>query len=304
MSLITKISNLFAKTESSNTLGVAFRKDALACFFQLEEGEVKSTQVPIEQENYQLAVKSFCKQEHPNANVHLVLSAVQYQIVQVDKPNMPDDEINAALKWQIKDLVTIEPDNMIIDYFSGPVLAGGNQKINVVCAKKDELSAYVEMFEDSDLTLKSIITEEFAFANLIPKTEQAKLLLCQQPNEEIVILIVKDGNIHFHRRLRGYAQLGNKTPEELDFGSLDSLSLEIQRSMDYFERQLKQPPIQEVLLLLPIKTEGYIATRLAENTTASVNILSIDEAVLNNRAAAAAFGAVCLAANGGGQVNE
>lgn len=290
MSLFTKFSNLFAKSESPNTLGLAFRKDALSCFTQTIQGTSETSQFPIEHENYLAAVKSFSDKSEHRANVHVVLSASQYQIVQVDKPNMPDDEINAALKWQIKDLVTIEPDNMVVDYFSGPILAGGAEKINVVCAKKQDLMSMISSLEEDDLTVKSITTEEFAFAGLISNQEQATLLLCQQPNEEVIILIVKDGHIYFHRRLRGFAQLGSKSHEELEFGSIDSLSLEVQRSMDYFERQLKQPPIKDIQLILPIKSEDYIATKLAENTTASVNVLSLDG--ISNKAYAAAYGVV------------
>lgn len=292
MSLFTKFSNFFAKSESPNTLGLAFRKDALSCFIQTTQGTTQTSQLPIEQENYLSAIKSFSDKNEQRADVHIVLSASQYQIVQVDKPNMPEDEINAALKWQIKDLVTVEPENMVVDYFSGPVLAGGAEKINVVCAKKQDLTSMLSALDKDELSVKSITTEEFAFAGLVPNQEQATLLLCQQPNEEVLILIVKDGHIYFNRRLRGFAQLGSKSHEELEFGSIDSLSLEIQRSMDYFERQLKQPPIKDIQVILPIKTENYIANKLAENTTASVNILSLDETIISNKAYAAAYGAV------------
>ncbi len=291
MSFITKFSKLFAKVESPNTMGLAFRKDAIASYCLLESGETSTSQQPVEQENYLQALTDFVHQL-PAAKVNLVLSASQCHIVQVDKPNIPDEELIAALKWQVKDLVPIEPDNMVLDYFSGPTLAGGAEKLNVVCSDKSELTAYVQLFEQSPSTITSITTEEFAFAGLATDHENPQLLVCQQPNEEIIILIVKAGVIYFHRRLRGYAEIGAKTPEELGFGAIDSLSLEIQRSMDYFERQLKQPPIRDIQVILPIKNEQYIASKLAENTTASVSVLAVDESTLANRAFAAAYGVV------------
>jgi len=292
MSFKSKFSKLFAKAESSNILGVAFRKDALSYFYQSATGEYKTNQYPIEQGSYLKTLKQLAEKESLNAKVQLVLSAEQYQIVQVDKPSIPDEEINAALKWQIKDLVPVEPEDMIVDYFSGPMLAGGKEKINVVCAKKSELSTMLNALSNSQLTIDAIITEEFAFAGLVAFNTLPVLLVVQQPNEEVLILIIKESNIYFHRRLRGFAQLGSKTPEELGFGTIDSLSLEIQRSMDYYERQLKQAPIREIQLVLPVKTEAYIATKLAENTTANVNVLAIDESILANKAMAAAYGAV------------
>ena len=292
MSLKIKIAKLFGQSDSSNHIGIAFRKDALAYFLQTPEQKSQHNQIPVEQENFLGAVSQLVAKDELAANTHLVLTASQYQIVQVDKPSVPEAELIAALKWQVKDLVTIPPEDIVLDYFAGPVLAGGVEKINVVCAKKSELASFVEKFDEHGFQIKSIITEEFAFANLVEVKEQATLMLCQQANEEVVILIVKDGNIYFHRRLRGFAQLGMKSPEELGFGAIDSLSLEIQRSMDYFERQLKQPPIQEIKLVLPIKTEQYLANRLAENTTASVEVLTLPSPVADNKAYAAAFGAI------------
>lgn len=292
MSLKSKFSKLFAKAESSNKLGIAFRKDALSYFYQSADKKYKTNQLPIVNGSYISALKELTEKEPLRAKAQLVLSAEQYQIVQIDKPSIPEEELNAAIKWQIKDLVTVEPEDMIVDYFSGPTLAGGKEKINVVCAKKSELSTILSAFDNSELTIDSIITEEFAFAGLVEFKAQPVLLVVQQPNEEVHILIIKEGNIYFHRRLRGFAQLGSKTPEELGFGTIDSLSLEIQRSMDYYERQLKQAPIRDIELVLPVKTEAYIATKLAENTTATVNVLVIDEDILANKAMAAAYGAV------------
>ena len=283
--------NLFGQSKSTSYLGIAFRKGAVAYVLHAKEKPLQVNQVPVELDNYAQSLKALLQEQNEKPAASLVLGAHQYQIVQVDKPNVPEAEMLDALKWQVKDLISMAPENLILDYFSGPTLAGGIEKINVVCAKKSELAEYVELFDDQGIPFDSIITEEFAFAGLVEKSEHPKLLLCQQSNEEVVILIVKDGNIYFNRRLRGFAQLGSKSPEELGFGAIDSLSLEIQRSMDYFERQLKQPPIKEVQLILPIKTEQYLATKLAENTTAQVNVLSLPE-YLDNKAFAAAYGSI------------
>ncbi|MFD2167765.1 type IV pilus biogenesis protein PilM [Thalassotalea euphylliae] len=276
MSIKTKITQLFAKAESGHHIGLAFRQDALAYCLLSTDGSVEHQQIPITDNEQEPAIKQLVSQDNLSSQGHVVLAPTQYQIVQVDKPNVPEEEVLGALKWQIKELVTYPPEDMVLDYFTGPTLAGGAEKVNVVCASKDNLKSMVQLFEDSDITLKTITTEEFAFASLVPFQEHAVLLLCQQPNEEIIILIVKMGRIYFHRRLRGYAQIATKTIEELSFGAIDSLSLEIQRSSDYFERQLKQAPIKEIQLILPIKNEQFIATKLAENTNTPVGVYPFD----------------------------
>lgn len=294
MSLKSKISRLFAQKESSHQLGIALRKDALAFCYKPEQGECKHHQIPLSDGNQQAAIEQLVAVDNINAQGHLILAPEQYQIVQVDKPSVPEEEILSALKWQVKELVSYSPDDMVVDYFSGPILAGGSEKINVVCAQISVLKPIVNQLENSDITLKTISTEEFAFASLVPFQEQAVMLICQQPNEEVVILIVKHGRIFFHRRLRGYGQLASKSIEELSFGTIDSLSLEIQRSSDYFERQLKQAPIKEIQVVLPIKTEQYLASKLDENTNTPVKVFSFDELHQDKTMFAAAIGATQL----------
>ena len=53
----------------------------------------------------------------------------------------------------------------------------------------------------------------------------------------------------FSRRLRGYENLANFSPEELKIGIVDNVSLEIQGSIDYFESQFRQAPIKKFIYL-------------------------------------------------------
>jgi MSHA biogenesis protein MshI len=294
MSLITKINNIFSKAESKDLLGVSLRQQSFAFFSQPEHGEQQFQQInsPLSEQPLQIKIQ---QKEHQLLGLcHLVLASSQTQIVQVDKPNIPESELNAALKWQIKDLVNFSPEDMVLDYFDGPEVTGGPQKLNVVCASKKELLTLISPLNSEGLTLKSITTEEFAFASLLPVQNDACLMVCQQPNEEIVLLIVKQGKIFFSRRLRGFAQIASKTEEELSFGIIDNLNLEIQRSTDYFERQLKQAPIRTIEVIVPIANEAVLARKLAENTNAVVNLLTMPEDFKDAREFAVTIGATKL----------
>jgi len=120
------------------------------------------------------------------------------------------------------------------------------------------------------------------------------LLVCQQPNEEINLLIVKNGQLFFSRRLRGFAQIAHKTEDELTMGVIDALSLEIQRSTDYFERQLKQAPIKAIEILLPVEQEAFLARKLAENTNVEVKLFAMPTSLESLRGSAVAVGATQL----------
>ncbi len=307
MSLLTRISQLFSKQQSNQILGIALQQGALtSCLLPEIQNSAKDEHVEMSQalcQNTAVNLSDFAKAitalhtDSPlTGQCHLVLNAQQSQIVQVDKPNVPANEIVAALKWQIKDLVSISPDNMVLDYFDSPLLSGGKEKINVVCAPLNELKKLVKAINKTGAEVASIVTEEFAFANLLPVQSEACLLVCQQPNEEITLLIVKQGQLYFHRRLRGFSQIAKKSEDELVMTMIDSLALEIQRSSDYFERQLKQAPIKKIKVLLPMASENFFARKLAENSHLPVDLLALPDAFLQHRTHAAAIGVTLLEA--------
>ncbi|MBA6352314.1 MSHA biogenesis protein MshI [Colwellia sp. BRX9-1] len=294
MSLIKKINNFFSKVESKDLLGVSLHQHSFAFFFCPEQGESQFQQINSSLAEHPQQIKIQKEKYQLQGQCHLVLASSQTQILQVDKPNIPDNELNAALKWQIKDLVNHSPEDMVLDYFDGPTLSGGNEKINVVCASKKELLTLIGPLNQDGLILKSITTEEFAFASLLPVKDDACLMVCQQPNEEIILLIVKQGKVFFSRRLRGFAQIATKTEEELSFGIVDNLNLEIQRSTDYFERQLKQAPIRSIEVIVPMANEALLARKLAENTNVAVNLFTMPEGFNHAREFAVSLGATKL----------
>ena len=302
MPFLTKINKFFAKNNSSQRLGIALQQQGVSLCSIPEQGQNKASgkankaKVTFEHEkvssaNFSQAIQSLHINCDLQGTASLVLNEAQSQVVQVDKPNIPASELNSALKWQIKDLVSISPENMVLDYYDAPMLAGGKEKINVVCAPLDELQKLVAATEQVAVKVAAIITQEFAFANLLPPQSDAVLLVCQQPNEEIVLLIVKQRQIFFQRRLRGFAQIANKTAAELSFSIIDDINLEIQRSTDYFERQLKQAAIKEIKVLLPIEQEQTFVDKLAENSAVPVTLLALPRPYHEHREFAAAIGA-------------
>lgn len=293
MSIITLIKGIFSKPKSSDFIGIALRQHSIA-FFAKKETENKCDSVEVKALPLVNTLKELVSEQALKGRCNIVLSNAHSQIVQVERPKVPDTEINAALKWQIKDLVNIAPDNMVVDYFDGPTLAGGMEKVNVVCAAKNDLAELVTTLSTDDLSVESITTEEFAFASLLPIQQDAVLLVCQQPNEEINLLIIKNGQLFFSRRLRGFVQISKKSEDELMMGVIDSLSLEIQRSTDYFERQLKQAPIKTIEVLVPIANEAFLARKLAENTNVEVKLFTMPDSFDNERKHAVAIAATQL----------
>ena len=62
----------------------------------------------------------------------------------------------------------------------------------------------------------------------------------------------------------GFSRLSDMSLEDLAHGMLDSFSLEVQRSIDFFESQLKQPPLKSILIRLPSACLSDIVAQLGQ----------------------------------------
>ncbi|GHG67865.1 hypothetical protein GCM10010919_16880 [Alishewanella longhuensis] len=187
----------------------------------------------------------------PSGEVAVVLSPELYQIIPLDKPNLPTEtELLQALPWLLKDLCPLAPEEMQLDYLDLTATAGAPAKINVVVAAKSSLQQLCEYLQQAKLGVTHIFAEELLSRDLVPVQGPTRLVLQQQPNNDLILQVMRDGQLCFSRHLRGFQQFLATPVTQLQFGLFDNLLLEVQRSMDFVEGQLKLPPVREVLLLM------------------------------------------------------
>jgi MSHA biogenesis protein MshI len=199
-----------------------------------------------------------------NTDCYVSLTSHWYQLLQIEQPNVPEEEVYAALGWPLKDLL---PPNVeyVYDYLNPPAQAAGQAKLNVVAIPHKDIERISKGIYEADLTLQSISIEETATVELTPSSDDAVMSLVQEHGEEIVLNIVKNNKLYFTRRLKGFENLGSYSESELSMGITESLCVQIQRSMDYFESQLRQSPVRKVLLKLDTALADQLAGQIQEN---------------------------------------
>lgn len=207
------------------------------------------------------------------AQVAIVLPSHLYQIVQMDKPSLSVEEIKQSLPWTVKDLVTIPAESIIADFIENPIKQAGQEKISVFAANKTLLMPIIKAVHKSKAELELITCEEFVLTNLLAVDTSAHLIVYQDAGLEPSIQIVRDGCLLFSRRLRGFSRLPTMSIEDLSMGLLDSFSLELQRSIDFFESQLKQPPLKSLQLYLPSDHLDQIVEQLKVHFPVKVTTL-------------------------------
>ncbi|MBQ4799459.1 MSHA biogenesis protein MshI [Pseudoalteromonas sp. MMG006] len=178
--------------------------------------------------------------------VNIVIPHSFYQIVQMDKPNLSDEEIIQSLPWTAKDLVDIAPENIVADFIDYPItLPMQSSKMNVFITNKLQLLPFIDSFEHTKSVLRAMTSEEMILVTLFGSHKEAHMLIVQHVGHEPRILIIRDGQLLLARRLNGFLGISDKDQNQ---EQVEALGLEIQRSMDFFESQLKQPPIRSIHL--------------------------------------------------------
>lgn len=221
------------------------------------------------------AFKTIASKLPPDCHCTLVIPPERYMVLQIDKPAVPDDEISLALPWTIKDLVTLPDDDMVLDYIDLPLQ---NQlqgiKVNVVVSSKSWLADIVALFVQNKLQLVGIQPEEWLARNLLTAKNQALMLVSHQAGQDLAVQILQQGHLCFSRRLRGFNRLDQYSLDDLQQGVFDNLLLELQRSIDYFEGQLKQAPVKEIALLLANSNQAGIVQLFVQNGFSQVFAVS------------------------------
>lgn len=266
------LSQRFKKASKCHSIGIEFGDATLHISTFRNTAKdliwVKQDVLPIADWSTQL--KLYVAQHNlANTPCRVALSIAKYQILQIDKPAVAESELAQALQWSVKEQVPGEED-LILDYFDYPASFTTATKLNVVAIAKKEIVDICRGMGQAGLKLENIGIEELATCDLVPESDDAVITLFQEAGGQVCLNIVKQNKLFFSRRLRGYENLSSFSPEELQMGVGDTLSVEIQRSMDYFESQLRQAPIKKILISLDSPHQDELAALIAQLTVLSV----------------------------------
>lgn len=179
-----------------------------------------------------------------NAVCHIVLGADTYQILLVEPPAVPDEELRGAIRWRLKDLLNIPVEQAALEVFALPADGSrGNKKmVYVVACESKKIKTIIDMTAEAGLMLNSIDIKELALRNLV-----MRLLPPEQAERGVALARIRRGvgSVYIYRT--GNLYLGRSFTLNYNGGLLDalpeeSLALELQRSLDYYERQMGQAP--------------------------------------------------------------
>lgn len=207
-----------------------------------------------------------------------LLEADDYQLLMVEAPEVPAVELKAAIRWRIRDLIDFHIDDAVLDVFDVPPSGarGLQEHLYTVVSRSILVKEKTEALQNAGALLEFIDIPELALRNIAARLErdtngQATLYFGA---ERGLLTLTRDATLYLARSLDiGFRQLQD-APD-----LVERLALELQRSMDYYDRHFQQAPISAITLCpLPVHLP-LLAGQLAEQTGIAVHELKLDELV-------------------------
>jgi MSHA biogenesis protein MshI len=204
-----------------------------------------------------------------NADLITLLDQDAYQTIMVEAPSVPDEEIKNAIRWKVKDLLSFHIDDAVLDHLQVPGGSGRPPSLFVVAAQIPAVRSLVRPFHEADLRLDTIDIRETAQHNLAMRVAPADyaVALLHFDGENGLLTFSFGESLVLARRFEGRGATGDSL--------LEKVAMEVQRSVDYFERQYSWFPLAK-LYLAPVTDSSALLRLLSEYLPIGAEILDMN----------------------------
>lgn len=212
-----------------------------------------------------------------------ILAPAEYQLLLVDAPNVPANELKTAVRWRIKDMIDYHLEDATIDVLDIPVdpsREGRAHSMYAVAARNDVIQGCIGRFTSAHIPLSVIDIAETAQRNiaaLFEPAERGVAFLYLGPSNALLTVNFR-GELYLARRI----DVGTEQILNLHRGGSDELLsrilLELQRSFDHLDRQYPFLNIAKVLLG-PEPGETGLLEYLSANLGVPVGQANLAEAI-------------------------
>jgi MSHA biogenesis protein MshI len=199
-----------------------------------------------------------------------LLGSGDYQLLSVEAPNVPAEEMKTAVRWRLKDMLDFPVNDATIDVLRIPADPNASsrpqQMMFVVAARNSVLAPRQQMFAAAKVGLDVVDIPETAQRNIaaLLEPEGRGLAILSFDEEGALLTVTHGGELYLARRID--IPLAVLTDPDIDrrHQGFDRITLELQRSLDNFERQFSFISVSR-LLLGPNQIEGldaYLSSNL------------------------------------------
>ena len=198
-----------------------------------------------------------------------LLGAADYQLLSLEAPNVPPEELKTAVGWRLKDMLDFPLADATIDVFDIPPDQNApvrGQSVFAVAARNSAVAQRQAMYTAAKISLSVIDIPEMAQRNIaaLLETSGRGLAMLSFDGDGGLLTVNFNAELYLSRRIDvKLAQLvdGNDDQKQQYY---DKITLELQRSFDHFDRQFHFISLARLMLMTggADGLHGYLADNL------------------------------------------
>jgi len=206
-----------------------------------------------------------------------MLDQSDYSLLLTEAPDVPPDELRAAMRWRIKDLIDFHINDATLDVFDvpGERVAGRPRPMYAVAARTAAVQKRVDLMDLASVNLQVIDIPEMAQRNLaalLPEDARGVAILGFTAAAGL-LTISKQGELYLSRNLDIGLDAMLAGGDTVAY--FDRIVLEIQRSLDYYDSHFRQPPLAALILMPTSRPVPGLEDHLRTNLNIAVSTLDM-----------------------------
>jgi len=203
-----------------------------------------------------------------NYRCTVLLGAGEYQMLQVEPPEVPAEERREAVRWRIKDMLHYPAESANLDLLEIPAEPGVSaraRQVWAIAADRALLVPHVAAFDGAKLPLAAIDIPELAQRNIAALFEEENLGLAMLSFDEAgsMLSFTYGGELYALRRIDAPLSLFINVEAGQREALFERVALEAQRSLDNFDRQFGHIRVNQ-LLVAPLPEGSALVGYLRE----------------------------------------
>ncbi len=182
-----------------------------------------------------------------------LLSGGEYQLLQVEAPNVPQDELKTAVRWRLKDMLDFHVDDATLDVLDIPLDKNAGNRAHsmfAIASRNSLIQARQDLFAEAQAPLSVIDIPEMAQRNIsaLMEPEGRGLAMLSFDASGGLLTVSYNKELYLARHLDVALPMLQEQDIDRRHAAFDKIALELQRSLDHFDRQYSFISISRLML--------------------------------------------------------
>ena len=273
-----------AKSGSSTTqLGISVDEERVAVALANHESDPPSISqaftLPLEKSLKATLQKAVKQANAADAQVVFGLKVHDTKFHKIQKPNIPEEERNTSLLFLMKDRLGQAVDNTLLGCVDYPDGCRHDDQLMVFEASKPRVASLVEAGHGCGMNIDAIDVVELLYGDLIFSEEEMHkgIGFIVEHDTGVHLLLYRDHSLYLIRRLQDISDLIGCLPAPGNAQMADTLMLEVQRTLDYYDSLMGQPTPAHLYVMPSFTDMTPLAEYLDSSLAPLVTVLDLNE---------------------------